>query len=73
MKRTHHTALSELYKSKGVGRTVAQRLKFWESQEPGCNFSHNPTDAQKVGCFGAVLVGPAVPEGLSILLKVLVS
>lgn len=51
MKRTHHTALSELYKSKGVGRTVAQRLKFWESQEPGCNFSHNPTDAQKVGCF----------------------
>ena len=50
--RRHRKALRELYRSKGVGRTVKQRLAYWESTVPdGYSISHNPTDAQRVAVF----------------------
>lgn len=48
----HRKALTELYANHGVGRTVKQRLAYWESTCPsGYSISHNPTDKMKVAYF----------------------
>ena len=48
----HRRALKELYAKYGVGKTIKQRLAYWESTFPkGYSISHNPTNAQKVSVF----------------------
>ena len=52
MEVKHRKALTDLYKSHGVGRLINQRFKFWESQHPdGYSISHNPTEKMSVAVF----------------------
>lgn len=45
-------ALEVLYMERGVGDSIAQKLKFWESTCPdGYSMSHNPSDKMKVTVF----------------------
>lgn len=47
--KKHNAAIKELYTKHGVGRTVKQKLAFWDSQHPdGYSISHDPNDEQKV-------------------------
>lgn len=50
--RRYQVALAALYREHGVGRTVDQRLAYWESTCPdGYFMSHDPEDALKVRLF----------------------
>jgi hypothetical protein len=44
----HDAAIAKLYFDNGVGATTNQKLRFWNTREGNCNFSHNPTDEQRV-------------------------
>lgn len=45
----HQKAIDDLYEEHGVGKTIKNRLAFWNKQYPdGYSISHNPTDRQTV-------------------------
>jgi hypothetical protein len=52
MKVQHKKAPNNLYTTHGVGKSIKQRLAYWESTCPdGYHITHDPTDKQKVVVF----------------------
>lgn len=60
--KKHDQAIAKHYTEHGVGRTIKQRLAYWESTVDGYSISHNPTDKQKVGVFETIWLMDKYPK-----------